>query len=74
MLNGHDNVDTELLIYATTLINKTLSGLNDQDSFYDESDFLEQQEMENVIKIFTSRPETDLELLDQLHLYDAVLK
>lgn len=74
LLKDYDNADTELLIYATTLINKTLSGLSDQDSFYDESDFLEQQGMESVIQKYMSRPGTDLDLLDQLQLYDAVLR
>lgn len=74
LLKDYENADTELLIYATTLINKTLSGLSDQDSFYDESDFLEQQGMESVIQRYMSRPGTDLDLLDQLQLYDAVLR
>ncbi|KAJ6633689.1 FH1/FH2 domain-containing protein 3 [Pseudolycoriella hygida] len=74
LLKDYDNADTELLIYATSLINKTLSGLSDQDSFYDESDYLEQQGMEGVIQRYMSRPGTDLDLLDQLQLYEAVLK
>ncbi|XP_055702858.1 FH1/FH2 domain-containing protein 3 isoform X2 [Phlebotomus papatasi] len=74
LLKDYENADTELLIYATSLINKTLSGLSDQDSFYDESDFLEQQGMEGVIQRYMSRPGTDLDLLDQLQLYEAVLK
>lgn len=74
LLKDYDNADTELLIYATTLVNKTLSGLSDQDSFYDESDLLEQQGMESVIQRYMSRPGTDLDLLDQLQLYDAVLR
>lgn len=74
LLKDYENADTELLIYATSLINKTLSGLSDQDSFYDESDFLEQQGMEGVVQRYMSRPGTDLDLLDQLQLYEAVLK
>lgn len=74
LLKDYENADTELLIYATTLINKTLSGLSDQDGFYDQSDYLEQQGMEGVIQRFMSRPGTDLELLDQLQLYEDVLK
>lgn len=74
LLKDYDNADTELLIYATSLINKTLAGLNDQDSFYDESDLLEQQGMEGVIQRYMSRPGTDLDLLDQLQMYEAVLK
>lgn len=74
LLKDYENSDTELLIYATSLINKTLSGLSDRDSFYDESDFLEQQGIENVVQRYMSRPGTDLDLLDQLQLYEAVLK
>jgi hypothetical protein len=62
------------LIYAVTLINKTLSGLSDQDSFYDESDYLEQQNMEGIVQRYMSRPGTDLDLLDQLQLYETVLR
>lgn len=74
LLKDYENADTELLIYGSTLINKTLSGLSDQDSFYDESDHLEQQGMEGVVQRYMSRPGTDLDLLDQLQLYEAVLK
>ncbi|XP_032593216.1 FH1/FH2 domain-containing protein 3 isoform X3 [Drosophila grimshawi] len=74
LLKDYDNADAELVIYATSLINKTLAGLNDQDSFYDESDLLEQQGMDTVIQRYMSKPGTDLDLLDQLQLYEAVLK
>lgn len=73
-MKDYDNADTELLIYATSLINKTLSGLSDQDSFYDESDFLEQQSMESIIQRYMSRTGTDLDLLDQFQLYEAALR
>jgi FH1/FH2 domain-containing protein 3 len=73
-LKDYDNADTELLIYATSLINKTLSGLSDQDSFYDESDYLEQQDMESIIQRYMSRTGTDLDLLDQFQLYEAALR
>lgn len=74
LLKDYDNADAELVIYATSLINKTLAGLTDQDSFYDESDLLEQQGMESVIQRYIAKPGTDMDLLDQLHLYEAVLK
>lgn len=74
LLKDYDNADTELLIYATSLINKTLSGLSDQDSFYDESDFLEQQGLESIIQRYMSRSGTDLDLLDQFQLYEASLR
>lgn len=74
ILKDYDNIDTEVLVYATTLINKTLAGLKDQDTFYDETDILEYQGMEGIIQHYTSQPGTDLDLLDQLQLYDMVLK
>ena len=74
LLKDIDNADTELLIYATSLINKTLCGLNDQDSFYDESDCLEKQGMESIIQHYMSRIGTDLDLLDQFQLYEAALR
>ena len=74
MLKDYENADTELLIYAVTLVNKTLSGLSDQDTFYDESDYLEQQNMEGIVQRYMSRPGTDLDLLDQLQLYETVLR
>uniref|UniRef100_A0A667YD45 GBD/FH3 domain-containing protein n=1 Tax=Myripristis murdjan TaxID=586833 RepID=A0A667YD45_9TELE len=42
ILDEKDGVDTELLVYAMTLINKTLAGLPDQDSYYDVVDCLEE--------------------------------
>ncbi|XP_058987655.1 uncharacterized protein LOC101893576 isoform X2 [Musca domestica] len=74
LLKDYDNADAELVIYAASLINKTLGGLSDQDSFYDESDLLEQQGMESVIQHYLSKPGTDIDLINQLQLYEAVLK
>lgn len=74
LLRDYENADTELLIYAASLINKTLSGLNDQDSFYDETDYLEEQGMESIIQRYMSRADTDLDLLDQFQLYEAALR
>uniref|UniRef100_A0A8C0XY53 Formin homology 2 domain containing 3a n=1 Tax=Cyprinus carpio carpio TaxID=630221 RepID=A0A8C0XY53_CYPCA len=48
ILAEKDGVDTELLVYVMTLINKTLAALPDQDSFYDTVDVLEEQGMESV--------------------------
>uniref|UniRef100_A0A8C4SLJ3 GBD/FH3 domain-containing protein n=2 Tax=Erpetoichthys calabaricus TaxID=27687 RepID=A0A8C4SLJ3_ERPCA len=48
ILDEKDGVDTELLVYAMTLINKTLAGLPDQDSFYDVVDCLEEQGIEAI--------------------------
>uniref|UniRef100_A0A6Q2X6W1 Formin homology 2 domain containing 3a n=1 Tax=Esox lucius TaxID=8010 RepID=A0A6Q2X6W1_ESOLU len=74
ILAEKDGVDTELLVYTTTLINKTLSALPDQDSFYDMVDVLEEQGMEGVAKRFLGRRGTDLDLMEQLNIYEATLR
>lgn len=50
LLKDFDSADTELLIYATTLINKVLNGIPDQDTYYDQTDALEEQGIENIIQ------------------------
>ncbi|XP_036809557.1 FH1/FH2 domain-containing protein 3 isoform X1 [Oncorhynchus mykiss] len=74
ILDEKDGVDTELLVYGMTLINKTLSALPDQDSFYDMVDGLEDQRMEAVAKRFLGRRGTDLDLMEQLNIYEATLR
>ncbi len=49
LLMDYDAADTELLIYAMTLVNKTLAGVPDQDTYYDQVDLLEEQGIEGVI-------------------------
>uniref|UniRef100_A0A8K9XHQ2 GBD/FH3 domain-containing protein n=1 Tax=Oncorhynchus mykiss TaxID=8022 RepID=A0A8K9XHQ2_ONCMY len=71
ILDEKDGVDTELLVYGMTLINKTLSALPDQDSFYDMVDGLEDQRMEAVAKRFLGRRGTDLDLMEQLNIYEV---
>ncbi|XP_075229398.1 formin homology 2 domain containing isoform X2 [Lycorma delicatula] len=73
LLKDYDSADTELLIYATSLINKTLNGLPDQDSYYDQVDALEEQGLESVIRRYMSKQGTDLDLLRQFQIYEAVL-
>ncbi|XP_063041163.1 FH1/FH2 domain-containing protein 3 [Engraulis encrasicolus] len=74
ILDEKDGVDTELLVYAMTLINKTLSALPDQDSFYDMVDLLEEQGMDAVSKRHLGRKGTDLDLVEQLNIYEAALR
>lgn len=50
LMKEYDAADTELLIYATSLINKTLNGLPDQDTYYDQVDALEEQGFQNIIQ------------------------
>uniref|UniRef100_A0A8C0IQA2 GBD/FH3 domain-containing protein n=1 Tax=Chelonoidis abingdonii TaxID=106734 RepID=A0A8C0IQA2_CHEAB len=54
ILEEKDGVDTELLVYAMTLVNKTLSGLPDQDSFYDVVDCLEELAMTSWLGMMCS--------------------
>ncbi|XP_051520026.1 FH1/FH2 domain-containing protein 3 isoform X2 [Myxocyprinus asiaticus] len=74
ILAEKDGVDTELLVYVMTLINKTLAALPDQDSFYDIVDVLEEQEIESVFRRYLGRKGTDLDLLEQLNIYEATLR
>ncbi|XP_018605965.1 FH1/FH2 domain-containing protein 3 isoform X1 [Scleropages formosus] len=74
ILDEKDGVDTELLVYAMTLINKTLAGLPDQDSFYDLVDALEEQGMEAVSRRHLNRKGTDLDLVEQFNMYEATLR
>uniref|UniRef100_A0A665T5B0 Formin homology 2 domain containing 3a n=1 Tax=Echeneis naucrates TaxID=173247 RepID=A0A665T5B0_ECHNA len=74
ILQEKDGVDTELLVYAMTLINKTLAALPDQDSFYDMVDGLEEQGMETVSQRHLGRKGTDLDLVEQLNIYEMTLQ
>ncbi|XP_052119799.1 FH1/FH2 domain-containing protein 3, partial [Frankliniella occidentalis] len=74
LLMDYDAADTELLIYAMTLVNKTLAGVPDQDTYYDQVDMLEEQGIEGVISRYMSRQGTDLDLLRQLQIYEGVLQ
>ncbi|XP_048008834.1 FH1/FH2 domain-containing protein 3 isoform X3 [Megalobrama amblycephala] len=74
ILDEKDGMDTELLVYAMTLINKTLAGLPDQDSFYDVVDSLEEQGMETVAQRHVNRKGTDLDLVEQFNIYESTLR
>lgn len=74
LLKDFDSADTELLIYATTLINKVLNGIPDQDTYYDQTDALEEQGIEAIIQRYMAKPGTDLDLLQQFQIYEAVLQ
>uniref|UniRef100_A0A8B9P7Y8 Formin homology 2 domain containing 1 n=1 Tax=Apteryx owenii TaxID=8824 RepID=A0A8B9P7Y8_APTOW len=74
LLEQRNGADTELLVFAMTLINKTLAALPDQDSFYDVTDCLEQQGMERVVQQHLNSKGTDLDLKQQFMLYESALK
>ncbi|KAK0181729.1 hypothetical protein PV327_003985 [Microctonus hyperodae] len=73
LLKDYDAAETELLIYATTLVNKCLNGIPDQDTYYDQVDCLEEQGIEGIIQRYMSKQGTDLDLLRQFQIYEAVL-
>ncbi|XP_045314574.1 FH1/FH2 domain-containing protein 3 isoform X14 [Leopardus geoffroyi] len=74
ILEEKDGVDTELLVYAMTLVNKTLSGLPDQDSFYDVVDCLEELGIAAVSQRHLNKKGTDLDLVEQLNMYEVALR
>ncbi|KAM4581473.1 FH1/FH2 domain-containing protein 3 isoform 4-T4 [Odontesthes bonariensis] len=74
ILDEKDGVDTELLVFAMTLINKTLAGLSDQDSYYDMVDCLEEQGIETTAQRHLSRKGTDLDLVEQFNIYEMTLR
>ena len=51
-----------------------MNGIADQDTFYDITDFLEEQDMEKIIQRHMTRNSADLDLVSQLNLYEAALK
>ncbi|XP_063801667.1 FH1/FH2 domain-containing protein 1-like isoform X2 [Pseudophryne corroboree] len=74
ILEEKNGVDSELLVYAMTLINKTLVALPDQDSFYDVTDCLEQQGMEKLIQQHMNNKGTDPDLKQRLAVYESALR
>uniref|UniRef100_A0A8C4UUB8 Formin homology 2 domain containing 1 n=1 Tax=Falco tinnunculus TaxID=100819 RepID=A0A8C4UUB8_FALTI len=71
ILEQRNGADTELLVFAMTLINKTLAALPDQDTFYDVTDCLEKQGMERVVQQYLGSKGTDLDLKQQFTLYEV---
>ena len=53
---------------------QSLNAVADQDTFYDVTDVLEEQGMEEVIKLHTDRKNGDIDLLEQFQIYEAVLR
>ncbi|NWV67371.1 FHOD1 protein, partial [Malurus elegans] len=74
ILEQRNGADTELLVFTMTLINKILAALPDQDTFYDVTDCLEQQGMEQVVQQYLGSKGTDLDLKQQFTLYESALK
>uniref|UniRef100_A0A8P4K986 Formin homology 2 domain containing 1 n=1 Tax=Dicentrarchus labrax TaxID=13489 RepID=A0A8P4K986_DICLA len=72
VLEERNGSDTELLMFAMTLINKTLAVLPDQDSFYDVTDSLEQLGMETIIHKHMKNKGTEPDLRAQFTIYETI--
>ncbi|VVC94268.1 unnamed protein product [Leptidea sinapis] len=73
ILQDFDASDTELLICAMNLINLCLINIQDRDVYYDQVDVLQEQGIDDIIQMYMSKQGTDLDLLRQLQIFDAVL-
>uniref|UniRef100_A0A674ICZ1 Formin homology 2 domain containing 1 n=1 Tax=Terrapene triunguis TaxID=2587831 RepID=A0A674ICZ1_9SAUR len=71
ILEERNGADTELLVFAMTLINKTLAALPDQDSFYDVTDCLEQQGMECIVQRHMHNKGLDPDVKQQFTIYEV---
>nr|KAG5688515.1 hypothetical protein BaRGS_011660 [Batillaria attramentaria] len=70
ILSEKDGSDSELLVYAMTLVNKVLNAIPEQDIFYDVADALEEQGMELITRRHMGRQGADLDLLTQFQIYE----
>ena len=68
-----DVVDAELCTYALTLVNKTLYEIDDQATFFDQSDYMEDLGIDKVTRL-TSNDEVPSTLLEEIQLYNVALK
>uniref|UniRef100_A0A914WS14 Uncharacterized protein n=1 Tax=Plectus sambesii TaxID=2011161 RepID=A0A914WS14_9BILA len=71
ILNEKDPSDQELLVYAMTVINKTLNGVPDQDTYYDIVDSLDSQGLEDAMRQMIAL--NNRELREQCRIYEKVL-
>ncbi|GFR77769.1 FH1/FH2 domain-containing protein 3 [Elysia marginata] len=74
ILGEKDGADSELLVYTMTLVNKVVSAIPDQDTFYDVTDALEELGMDAVTKRHMNRQGADLDLLTQFQVYESALR
>ncbi|XP_070195537.1 FH1/FH2 domain-containing protein 3-like isoform X13 [Littorina saxatilis] len=74
ILSEKDGADSELLVYAMTLVNKVLNAIPEQDIFYDVADALEEQGMDRITQRHMERQGADLDLLTQFQIYEGALK
>jgi len=73
IMTTEDMLDVELCTYALTLVNKTLYEIDDQCTFYDQSDFMEDLGIDKVTKL-TPTDDLPSTLLEEIQLYNVALK
>ena len=67
-------MDVEQCTYALTLVNKTLYEIDDQATFYDQSDFMEDLGIDKVTKLTSDDvPSTLLEEIQLVKTYTSFL-
>eukprot|EP00090_Calanus_glacialis_P046943 TRINITY_DN9471_c0_g1_i2.p1 TRINITY_DN9471_c0_g1~~TRINITY_DN9471_c0_g1_i2.p1 ORF type:complete len:1990 (-),score=532.71 TRINITY_DN9471_c0_g1_i2:402-6158(-) len=73
IMTTEDVLDVELCTYALTLVNKTLYEIDDQCTFYDQSDYMEDLGIDKVTQL-TSSDDLPSTLLEEIQLYNVALK
>ncbi|CAJ0596173.1 unnamed protein product [Cylicocyclus nassatus] len=71
VISEKDTPDPETLVYGMTVINKTLRGIPDSDTYYDAVDTLDMLGMENAMKAMVKLGHP--ELIEQCRLYEREL-
>lgn len=66
--------DEEVTCFCLTLINKILNAAPDQDLFYDISDSLEEQGIEQLLKNLITTKRSHREIQEQIKVYETALK
>ncbi|BFZ13123.1 hypothetical protein BsWGS_16162 [Bradybaena similaris] len=74
LLSEKDGADSELLVYTMTLVNKVVSAIPDQDTFYDVTDALEELGMDTITQRQMNKQGADLDLLTQFQIYESALR
>jgi len=72
-MSMEDVLDVELCTYALTLVNKTLYEIDDQPTFYDQTDYMEDLGIDRVTKL-TESDDLPSALLEEIQLYNVALK
>lgn len=72
ILNDRQASDEETLVFAMTVVNKTLNGVPDQDTFFDVIDALESQGMEEALPALAKMGNS--QLTQQCEHYEAELR